>query len=197
MRKVKESYSTFDLVSVSDIKQYFYCPRVIYYMHALGLRERQTYSMNEGKEVHQDIRRKEARRLTPVLKRRFGKWKKVFGLRLYSERLGLSGVLDVLLIRGKEYVPMEYKVAEITSKRPPPNHFYQLVAYALLVEDRFNVLVRKGFIYYHLSDRVLMTAITSESKKYIVRVILPRIRMIMKGSFPYVKAIKKRCRNCG
>lgn len=188
--------STSNIIDVSDVKQYFFCPRVIYFSHALGFRERVTHSMEEGKNVHEEIRKKETKRLTVALRRRFVAEEKYLGLKLFSSRLCLSGLLDSLVKVKGEYIPVEYKVARVRGK-PPPNHYYQLVAYAILVEDSFSVLVRRGLIYYSLSDKLVEVGVTREAKNYIIYKVLPEISRIMEGDLPRVKVSSRKCRNCG
>ncbi|RLE66595.1 MAG: CRISPR-associated protein Cas4 [Thermoprotei archaeon] len=185
-----------DYITVADIKQYFFCPRIIYFIYALGITERPTGNMEEGKEQHEKLRKKEERRLTLALKRRWGKWNKKFGVRLTSQKLGLTGVLDVLLERDGEYVPAEYKIAQ-APKRPPPNHYYQLVAYALLVEENYNTIIRRGLIYYSQNDKILETHIITQAKHYLTHNILPKIRKITNGEYPNVRQRIIKCRNCG
>ncbi len=185
-----------DYITVADIKQYFFCPRIVYFIHALGIKERSTGSMEEGREQHEKLRKKEERRLTLALKRRWGKWNKKFGVRLSSPRLGLTGILDALLERNGEYVPVEYKIAQ-APRRPPPNHYYQLVAYSLLVEENYNILVRRGLIYYSQNDKILEAYITEQAKQYLIYSILPKIREITHGEYPDTKQKAAKCKNCG
>ena len=182
-------------VTPSDVKQYFFCPRIPFLVHALGVTERETWSMEEGREAHEELRRKEQRRVTVALKRKWKGWDKHLGLRLRSERLGMAGVLDALLHKGREYVPLEFKEADKPPRRkPPPNHYYQLVAYALLVEDVFNTLVKRGLIYYAKSDALLEVPITQEAKKYVTKTV-QKIRHYIETGTPPPPSNK--CNNCG
>ena len=185
-----------DWLSPCDVKQYFFCPRIPFLTRALGVRERETWSMEEGKEKHEELRKKEARRITVALKRKWKGWRKEFGVYLKSEKLRMSGYLDALLTNGSEYVPLEFKDAEKPpGKKPPPNHYYQLVAYALLVEDAYNALVRRGLIYYARTDALIEVSITSDAKQYVRR-IAKRIRVsIERGRIP--RPSRRKCSNCG
>jgi len=184
-----------DWLSPCDVKQYFFCPRIPFLTRALGVRERETWSMEEGKEKHEELRRKEARRVTVALRRKWKGWKKEFGVYLKSEKLRMSGYLDALLTNGSEYVPLEFKDAEKPpGKKPPPNHYYQLVAYALLIEDVLNILVRRGLIYYAKSDALIEVIITQEAKGYVMKIIQKIRRFIEIGTPPQPS---KKCSNCG
>lgn len=186
-----------DPVSAVDVKEYFFCPRTLYFRYALGLPERVTGSMEEGGEVHGAIRRREEDRLSFLRKRRLRVERKFQGVLLSSERLCLVGRLDAFLVlEGGEYVPVEYKVASFPG-RIPRNHYYQLVAYALLLEDRFGVFVRRGLVYYSLDERLVEAHFTREAKEFLLRRVLPTIVRIREGFLPERRVPLERCKSCG
>jgi len=77
------------LIPVTWIKQYHFCPRIIYYLGVLGFTERVTESMAEGGEFHFNEERKFQRRKTLAGGRREkikASWSR---LHVVSERLGL------------------------------------------------------------------------------------------------------------
>ncbi|MEM2613867.1 MAG: hypothetical protein QXO15_06520, partial [Nitrososphaerota archaeon] len=51
-----------NLIPVTWIKQYYFCPRIIYYLGVSGYDERLTESMIEGKEFHSSEEWKARRR---------------------------------------------------------------------------------------------------------------------------------------
>ena len=184
-------------VTPSDVKQYFFCRRIPFLMHALGVRERTTWSMEEGKKSHEELRRKEERRVTVALKRKWKGWEKSFGIRLECAELGLAGVLDVLLRRGGEYVPLEFKDAEKPAGKVPPNHLYQLAAYAVMVERLFNTVVRRGLIYYAQSDALVEVPLTVERKRYVEKVVREIRDTIEGGRIPKPSRLRGKCAGCG
>ncbi len=120
------------VLKVTDIKQYLYCPRITYYTYVLPVAKKTTAKMNIGKEEHLRFARFEGRRTVRSYALDTGH--RVFGAYLFSPRLGLEGVLDMYIITPRGYVPVDFKNA----CRIGVNHKYQLVAYALLLEDKFD-----------------------------------------------------------
>ena len=124
---------------VSDIKQYQYCPRVVYYQYVLPVDRKVTYKMEKGKVAQEEIEELEARR-------KLGKYglkegKRTFNPWLNSRKLGLSGKLDLLIEANSERYPVDFK---FTRGRPYKNHLYQLGGYALIIEDKWEKSVQKG-----------------------------------------------------
>lgn len=122
---------------MSDIRQYLYCPRIIYWRRVLRVGGAETPLMRRGKE-RQDRAVREAIRLVPLRGCRVER-----DVILKSERLGLWGRLDGLLHCGERAYPLEVKFAS-----PARSHRIQLAAYAMLIEENFDVEVREGFLYY-------------------------------------------------
>ncbi len=81
---------------VSDIKQYFYCPRIIYYTYCLPAPRPVTYPMQAGTVEHEALNVFERRRSL----RRYGldAGERRFHVSLKADALGLAGVLDMLII---------------------------------------------------------------------------------------------------
>ena len=81
-----------------------------------------------------------------MVNKRYGldEGEKVFKHKVFSKRWGLSGKLYMLVKKEREIVPIEMKYTNI---RPGLNHKYQLVAYMILLDDEFQLPVRKGIIH--------------------------------------------------
>lgn len=128
------------MLTVSDVKQYPYCPRIVYYSYLLPLRARPTtYKMEEGQRVHARTVELEERRSLRAYGLKDGV--RHFDVKLESEKLGLRGNLDMVVETPSEVIPVDFK----NSSGIGLNHKYQLAAYALLVEEAWNRSVRRGF----------------------------------------------------
>jgi CRISPR-associated exonuclease Cas4 len=163
-------------LTVTDVRQWVYCPRVVYYRLCQPLRRPVTYKMEEGKLQHERIEELERRRTLRFYglrdEERGGGVERHFRPLLYSQRLGLSGVVDLVLVARGEAIPVEYKH---TGSRLGLNHKYQLVAYALLVEERWARPVRRGFVHTLVDDRLEEVAVTPNGRAF-VRKVLQEIR---------------------
>lgn len=130
---------------VVDLKQYTYCPRILYYQTVLPNVRPITYKMEEGKLVHDEAILQERRRQTW---RSYGleSATRTFNLPVANDELGLSGIIDLLLETPDELIPVDYK----NSAKVGSHHKLQLLAYAWLLRAHPRPSpkpIRRGFIY--------------------------------------------------
>ncbi|MEM2211366.1 MAG: CRISPR-associated protein Cas4 [Nitrososphaerales archaeon] len=180
------------LIPIFLIKQYHFCPRIVYFSEVLGVRERITELMREGEELHKDEEERDKRRKT-LLGKRLGPIG-ISQLCLKSMRLNLQGKVDVIQI-GEEVVIVERKASKAL-RRVPKNHLYQIAAYSLLVEDVLGKNVKKALIHYLKSDKVVIVEITDDIKKHVLWT-LNQIKKIIE--YEYLPPYKERvaCKTCG
>lgn len=178
------------LFHVSDIKQYFYCPRVLYFTYVRPMPKQATFKMEMGKEEHEVIEELEKRRLL----KRYGleDGKREFHLQLKSERLGINGKLDLLIRSSRGLFPVEFK---FSSRKPATNHKYQLAAYALLVEERFNQPVRQGFLYFQPSKSIYPVLFSQGVKDFTKRTLQRMLDLIYSEQVPPLPR-RGRCVDC-
>lgn len=94
-------------LNASDLRQYVFCPRVVYFRYCLPVRPPPTYKMVEGKLQHERAEDLEPRRTLRAYGLADGE--RVFGVRLSSERLGIAGAIDMVIVRRHEVIPVEFK----------------------------------------------------------------------------------------
>lgn len=183
---------TFLPLTVSDVKQYFYCPRVVFYTYCLHSPKRPTtYKMKEGSLEHDAIEEKEERRSLKAYGLSEGERK--FNISLHSSRLGLTGKLDMAILTKNEIIPVDFKN---TSGSPGLNHKYQLTGYALLVEDLWQKPVRRGFIYLAPQKRA-REVIIADNMRLFFKQTLAKIRtMIDSESLPGPPRRQAHCTDC-
>ena len=75
-------------LTVTDIRQHLYCPRIPYYRYILPLERPVTAKMDLGKEEHETTSARESRRSLKAYGIKEGERR--FGVDLYSESLGRS-----------------------------------------------------------------------------------------------------------
>lgn len=133
---------------VTDLKQYSYCPRIIYYYYCLPDIRPITYKMEAGLAAQDEEEAREARRSLRVYGLARGE---VFhNVYLESESLGLRGQVDMVIetddnIKGEtELIPVDYK---LSSGRLGTHFKLQLAAYGLLLAEARDIPARRGFLY--------------------------------------------------
>jgi len=149
--------------------------------------------MEYGREKHLSERNKEERRGF----KSYGlvEGKRYFDYNIVSEKLGLSGKLDLLIETDNSSqaaypVEMKYTFREIHA-----NIKYQLGAYALLLEEKYGTSINEGFIYIIPTKEVHTIAITNEMKDYALKAVSAIHNIIEKEHFPEPRS-RRRCHDC-
>lgn len=178
-------------LTVSDVKQFLYCRRIPFHRYVTRAPVVSTGKMAFGKEAHERTDRLERRRSLAEFELIEGE--REFHVRLCSERLALSGTLDMLLRTPAELIPVEFK----DSVEPPGlNHKYQLTAYAMLVEDQFGRVVRRGFIHLIPTKEVIEYAITPNMRRHVMRTLAAIRAVVASDSLPAPPSILSKCVDC-
>ncbi len=138
-------------LQVTDLKQWTYCPRVVFYRYCLPRIRPITYRMRAGIQAHEEVASREERRSLRAYGLEAGE--RFFDVALTSERLHLTGRIDLVVRtqteQGEEGIVVDYKLSE----RQAGSHFkLQLAAYAMMVEETWGIPVRRAFLY-HIPQR--------------------------------------------
>jgi CRISPR-associated exonuclease Cas4 len=182
-------------VTVSDALEYLFCPRFIYFMHCLGIaqREERRYKVQKGRELHES--REKVNR--DYVRKRLNCVRKEVSVYLTSQKCHFKGEVDeVLFLEDGTAAPLDYKYAEFkdTVYR---THKFQAALYGLLIMEHFGVDVKRGFVCYTRSNNHV-EEIDFQQKDYdkakeIVREIL---MIIQRGYYPDGTKQKARCVDC-
>jgi CRISPR-associated exonuclease Cas4 len=187
-------------ISVTDVKHYVYCPRIVYFERVLHAKPVFGSQQEEGRERHEEYVRKELRRKDAIYySPDFLGAEKFLFVSLSSSGLGLTGQLDCVIRTAKnEYVPVDYKGMVSNRGKLWMDHKYQLVAYGLLVEENYDTVVKRGFVNYVPERLVLGVEITPAMKAYVRRVVGHIRRIIGEEVLPPIRVGKHKCTGgCG
>jgi len=182
-------------VSVTDIKQYVYCPRIVYFDRVLHATPVFGSQQEDSKALHEDYVKNELRRKDAVYySPEFVGAEKLLFISLGSSSLGLQGNVDCIIktVSG-EYVPVEYKNMNSDKGRVCMQHKYQLVGYALLIEDNFETVVKRGLVNYLPETLILQFEITPTMKSYVKRVLGHIKRIIRDEELPPIRVARQKC----
>ena len=95
------------LFTITDLKQYIYCPRIFYYHACLPNIRPVTYKMKAGIDAHEDERKRALRRSFTMYDLPSGK--RHFDVSVQSTALNLSGEIDeVVETDAGELIPVDY-----------------------------------------------------------------------------------------
>jgi len=176
---------------VTDIKQFMYCRRIIYFTYCQPVKKKDTYKMKFGSEQHDLVKQLEKRRTL----KRYGieEGEKIFKCQLFSKKYKLSGRLDLLIETERDLIPIELKYS---TKEPRINHKFQLAAYMLLLEEKRKTGIRRGLIHT-IPNKKTYSYNNSDKLRNKVKNILNEIReLIREEFFPAKPRGWKKCKEC-
>lgn len=131
-----------EVVMISALQHYSYCPRQCALIHVEKIFDENLYTLR-GQRVHERAHEPEGVLEEGVRTER--------GLALFSERLGLIGKADVVEFRtGEPPYPVEYKSG---ARRGSTHDDIQLCAQAMSLEEMLQCDVPRGSVYHYASRR--------------------------------------------
>ena len=182
-------------ISASDLLEYLFCPRFIYFIYCLQIpqHEEKHKKVIKGRELH-NLKEKTNRE---YLRKKLNVKKKEVSVYLVSEHLKMKGIVDEILYLPKgELAPLDYKYARYKGYLFP-THKYQSCFYGLLIKDIYNANVLRGFICFVRSNN-LIKEIQLDKKLYKdVMSICNNIHKIIRDEiFPEATNQRGKCIDC-
>lgn len=163
-----------ELVNVSDLNQFLYCPRRLYYLMFY-----QTQGINEYLADGRGNHARQSRR---------GGWIREMYIR--SEGLHLHGKIDIVDINNG-FLPIERKRGD----RFFDNDLVQLCAYAILLEEFIGKSVETGIIYLYGTGKRHEIRITDELKERVYKTI-NEIKGMDSDFIPDFVDNRNKCKKC-
>ena len=178
------------LFTVTDLKQYMYCPRILYYQTCLPTIRPTTYKMQAGIEAHGEERQRASRRSTQWYGLAEGA--RIFDVSVQSSTLGLSGQIDEVVQTAAEMVPIDYKMAQ----RVGYHYKVQLAAYAMMLEETYQTQVQRGIIYLIPSRKANEVPITRTLRQQVLQTLDIMHAIAERETMPVPADWRQRCANC-
>jgi len=180
-----------DLLPVTELRQWSYCPRVVYYHLTMPGAGRSTFKMEEGLRAQDLIESLEMRRTL----REYGMAdaERQFGVWLSDEEAGLSGKVDLLLRGERTAAVVDFK---LTSGEMGENHRMQLAGYAVLVEKVLGLAVPVTFLFRIPDNKVIAVAVTEELRGRVAAAVGAIRGMRESQEMPDATAVRGRCGEC-
>ncbi len=177
-----------DLIPISALQHYLYCPRQCALIHI----ERQWAESRhtaEGRLLHEQADQPKSERRKGV--------RTVTAMPLLSLDLGLTGIADVVEFHsgsmGEQAFPVEYKRGRPKAHRADE---VQLCAQALCLEVMLNGAVMAGALFYGQTRRRVEVAFDDELRALTRQTIVDTRNMIVSGHTPTARYDAKRCDAC-
>lgn len=102
---------------------------------------------------------------------------------LHSEKFGLSGRPDRLLKIHESLAPSIIKTGNIPENGVWNNDRLQLTAYSILVEEKYNSIVEKGFVEYARMGKIRHVIIKRHERRKVLQA-MDKIKKIQQGFMP-------------
>lgn len=179
-------------IRVIDLKQYVYCPRILYYQTVLPAVRPLTYKMEAGIIAHQVEEGREKRRSLKCYGLKEGEC--TFNVPLLSAELGLSGILDMLIETESELIPVDYKQSKKIGK-----HFkLQLMAYGRLLElaHPSGKPVQRGFLYMIPERKATAVPFTPARRRQLAQAMTGLQQIIWQQRMPEPTKQPAQCVDC-
>lgn len=179
------------MLRVTDIKQYFYCPRILYYNYCMPAPRVVTHPMQIGVVRHEVLSVFERRRSL----KRYGidTGERTYHVMLEATMLGLSGVIDMLIVQKNQAFPVEFKD---TDQRMNLNAKYQITAYAMMVEECLGKKVNYGFFYRIPKAIITPVPITPALQKKTKKSLQIMYALIREERLPAPTPHRTKCVEC-
>jgi CRISPR-associated exonuclease Cas4 len=182
-------------LQVTDLKQFDYCPRVVYYHYCLPAVRPTTYKMEAGITAQDKVTSLEKRRNLSGYAVVEGT--RHFNVSVQSARLRVSGQIDLVVETGegasRQLVPVDFKL----SRRQPGSHFrLQLACYALLLEESWAAPVSRGYVHLIPTRQSIAVEITPRLRRDAERKLEEIRNMIQQERIPEPVKERSRCVNC-
>lgn len=118
-------------------------------------------------------------------------------LRVTSDELQLRGIIDRIEVYENGCVPVELKTGKMPKEGVWPGHRIQIIAYALLAEEKFNTKVKEGFVHYLDAKEIRHITINPFMKEEIINLIKEVQELLKNQQPPGYCENKNKCTNCG
>lgn len=178
-----------DLIPISALQHYLYCPRQFGLIHVEGIWTENVQTA-QGRVLHK-------RADLPGASSRKG-MRTITAMPLRHEKLRLVGIADVVEMRtGDEGKNVPYPV-EYKRGRPKPHRAdeVQLCAQALCLEEMFGVGLQEGALFYGVTRHRVTVPLDRELRELTISAIREVTSILSAGSTPRAVYEPKRCDAC-
>lgn len=175
-------------ITATDVLNFNYCQRIIYYVHVLKIPQFTTVKEYKGREKYDEFKKKSKRNKIVV---EFPKLKRMYDV--YLEWNNLATKIDCVLIDGDEAFPVQLKYA-VKPRTTYSTTYKQLLLEAVLIEKVLGKKVQRGYVKYELSGDIIPVDLRDKERLFGT---IESIKKIGQSELiPAATNYKKRCVDC-
>jgi CRISPR-associated exonuclease Cas4 len=176
-----------------QVRDYIFCPTILYQKYVRRIMEPETEMMKEGKEEYEKDKAGAERRKSILGEVRIEAEKVLFEVPLKSEKYKIMGVADAIYWKNGKMHILEIKYGNV--KKPYPDHILQATTYAIMAEETLKQTAYKIVLYYKQSKLWHETTLTKQLKNYTTKIIQKTHEIIDGKVVPQTKWTNK-CKTC-
>lgn len=178
------------MFTITDLKQYIYCPRIFFYHACLPKIRPVTAKMKQGVDAH-DVEQKRATRRT-MHQYHVVEGERYFDVPVLSQNLRLSGQIDEVVESPNGIFPVDYKLAKHAGF-----HFkIQLTAYALLLEEQTGAPIKVGYLYLIRPRKMVEVRFTRKLRDTVMQALSQMWQIADDVIMPLSTPHAQRCTDC-
>lgn len=197
--KLSQNFSSKNLegiyITPSEVIEYLYCPRFIYYMKCLNIPqfEEKRYKVVKGRQLHEWKKKINKN----YLRIKMGVVDKEINIYMSSDKYNIKGIVDeVLFLDDETMAPLDYKFAKY-KKYLYRTQKIQSVMYALLIMDSYGKSVNRGYICYTRSNNLIKRINFNKAMFLQVdKIVSSILKIIQFGLYPGKTRYRSRCIDC-
>lgn len=163
-----------DYLPISKVNTVVFCPRR-YYIEQVLADTVTNYHMLEGSALHDRTARPGE-----------GVW-------VWSDTLGLNGIIDQLTREGESWVITEFKKGYLADHQSDK---VQLCALAMCFEAARGVTLDYGYLYYHQTRRRMRVDFSAELRQQVTEAVAQMRELALATCYPPVTDNPNKCRGC-
>lgn len=195
MKKLPFRRSKDTWITPSEVMEYLFCPRFIYFMNCLKIpqNEEQRYKVQMGRNIHKIKERINKQ----YLRKKIGVIEKEIDVYLASQEWGIRGIIDeILFFEDGTMAPLDYKFSEYKGKIFD-TYYYQSLMYAILIEENYQKEVHNGYVVYTRSkNRLLKIEWAEKTRQNLSKILNNMFEIIELGKFPKKTKNRNQCIDC-
>jgi CRISPR-associated exonuclease Cas4 len=177
-------------LTASDLMNYLYDPRIIYFVHVLKIPQTTTVKELKGREKYEEFIAASKRN---KIIRELPRLSKTYNVYLSSEKYGFATKIDCIAIddRRKEAYPIQVKYS-YKPKVLYRSQRFQIIMEAVLIEEELGYKVPFGFIKFLKSKNCVKIAVTNNLKVELLKIFSEIENIVGKERLPKETVFKKR-----
>lgn len=175
----------------SLFRQYCFCPRIVYFQYILGLKVPSPLWVKQGVDYH--VREQQLSQSRTLKRYDLNSGKIEFDVKLRSAKWGIHGLADAVIFLPEEALVIEFK---LTCNKPTRGQMLQIAAYAVMIEEQYNIGLKSGFISYESKGKVHRIEIKEKLKTSLSNAIKHIELMQNTQIMPDSSASQAQCEQC-